>query len=135
VDVGAYLKDPVTGNPYRALGASGQQSSANSTSVAPASDATFPTRYAPRNKAQSTVLNVGTSPVDLFPANAARTKLVIQNLSTAADPLHINVGANATTGAGSLRIASGATLELTGPVERVSAIATIAALAITAWEF
>lgn len=67
-------------------------------------------------------------------ANASRKKLFFQNLDASIN-VHINIGAAATTGAGSLRLAPGASLELSGTSQAVNVIAASGAPLVTIWEF
>lgn len=68
------------------------------------------------------------------PENTSRRRLLIQNLDAAIN-VHVNLGAPATTGAGSLRLAPGSSLELTGTSQAVNVVATSGAPIVTIWEF
>ncbi len=91
-------------------------------------------RTPPRTKTASAVTAGSTSSQQLFAANALRSRIMIQNLDAAIN-VHVNIGAAATTGAGSIRLAPGATLDLTGTSEAVNLIAASGTPPITAWEF
>lgn len=79
-------------------------------------------------------ITAGTTSAQAAPANAARRKLFFQNLDAAIN-VHVNLGAAATTGLGSIRIAPGASLELTGTSQAVNVIAASGAPTVTIWEF
>lgn len=66
-------------------------------------------------------------------ANTARRKLIFQNLDAAIN-VHVNVGAVATTGLGSVRLAPGAYLEMTGTSGAVNVIAASGSPLVTIWE-
>lgn len=67
-------------------------------------------------------------------ANATRTLVVIQNQDAAIN-IFLNVGAAATAGAGSIRIAPGATYELYGSTGTINLIAASGTPLVTVWEF
>lgn len=85
------------------------------------------------NKTDRSV-TAGVASAQAAPANASRRKLLIQNLDAAIN-VHINLGAAATVGIGSIRIAPGASLELTGTTQAVNVIAASGAPVVTIWEF
>lgn len=91
------------------------------------------TRMPPRAKTNSALTAASASTQQLFAANASRSKLLIQNQDAAIN-IFVNLGAAATAGANSLRIAPGATLELTGTNDVVNIIAASGTPAICAWE-
>lgn len=67
-------------------------------------------------------------------ANANRLRLVFQNQDAAIN-VFINIGAAATLGQGSIRIAPGAMFELTGTTGTVNIIAASGTPIVTIWEF
>lgn len=85
------------------------------------------------NKTDRSV-TAGTTSAQAAPANATRKRLFIQNLDAAIN-VHINLGAAATTGVGSVRISPGASLELTGTSQTVNVIAASGTPLVTIWEF
>lgn len=77
---------------------------------------------------------VTTTSAQVAPANATRTKLLINNLD-ATNPIFLNLGAAATAGAGSIRVGPLGVLELSGTTAALNAISTGASVAATIWEF
>lgn len=67
-------------------------------------------------------------------ANTSRRRLFFQNLDAAIN-VHVNLGAAATTGLGSIRIAPGQSLDLTGTSGTVNVIAASGTPLVTIWEF
>jgi len=88
----------------------------------------------PLTHTASAVVAGSTTSQLLFAANATRSKLIIQNQDAAIN-VFVNLGAAATAGAPSMRIAPGATLELTGASANVNLIAASGTPAIAAWQF
>lgn len=91
-------------------------------------------RNAPRTKSGSALTAASTTSQQAFAANSLRTRLLIQNQDAAIN-IFVNLGAVAVAGAGNMRIAPGASLELTGTSEAVNVIAASGTPAIAAWEF
>lgn len=79
-------------------------------------------------------ITASTTSQQAAPSNATRRRLIFQNLDAAIN-VHVNIGAAATTGIGSLRLAPGASLELTGTSGTVNVIAVSGAPLVTIWEF
>jgi len=143
------LVDTITGNPVYASGLNATSlSSANpglwtnsrafvwdgANAIAARGDTVSAfARAAPRAKTDSAVTAGSTTSQQLFAANAVRSKLIIQNQDLAIN-VFINLGATAVAGAGNVRIAPGATLELTGTNQAVNLIAASGTPAICAWE-
>lgn len=82
----------------------------------------------------SAVVAGSTTSQQLFAASATRSKLLIQNQDAAIN-VFVNLGAVATAATPSMRIAPGATLELTGTNATVNLIAASGTPAIAAWQF
>lgn len=105
-----------------------------SLTVAPSADAvSLYSRLPPVAKTTSAIVAGSTTTQQLFAANPTRSKLVIQNQDAAIN-VFVNLGAAAVAGAGNLRIAPGAMLELTGTNQTVNLIAASGTPAICAWE-
>lgn len=94
----------------------------------------FPISEPGRAKTTSAVTAASTTSQQLYPANTSRARLIIQNQDAAIN-VFVNFGAAATAGAGSLRIAPGGTLDISGTNQAVNVIAASGTPAITAWEF
>lgn len=67
-------------------------------------------------------------------ANAGRVRFIIQNQDAAINA-HINLGAAATTGGGSIRVGPGSTLTLEGTTQALNIIAASGSPVVTIWEF
>lgn len=91
-------------------------------------------RTPPTTKSASAVTAGSTTSQQVFAASATRSKVLIQNQDASIN-VFVNVGATAVAGAGNLRIAPGATLELTGTSEAINLIAASGTPAICAWQF
>jgi len=87
----------------------------------------------PLNKADRSV-TASTTSAQAAAANATRAKLVISNLDST-NAVFINLGAAATTGAGSMRIGPLGFLELQGTNQAVNVVAAAGTPAVTIWEF
>lgn len=79
-------------------------------------------------------ITASTTSQQAAPANTARRKLFFQNLDAAIN-VHINLGAAATTGIGSVRLGPGVSMELTGTSQTVNVIAASGTPLVTIWEF
>jgi hypothetical protein len=71
----------------------------------------------------------------LIPANATRSKFIIQNDTTVDIWINLSGPAVATAGAGNIKIAAGRYFELYGSTNAVNAIAASGTAPITAYEF
>ncbi|MDH7638954.1 hypothetical protein [Sphingomonas oryzagri] len=91
-------------------------------------------RTPPTTKTASAVTTGSATSQQLFAANTSRSKVLIQNQDASIN-VFVNVGAAAVAGAGNLRIAPGATLELNGTSEAINLIAASGTPAICAWQF
>lgn len=79
-------------------------------------------------------ITASTTSQQAAPDNANRHRLLIQNLDAAIN-VHVNLGAAATTAAGSIRLSPGAYLELSGTSQSVNVIAVSGSPLVTIWEF
>jgi hypothetical protein len=86
-------------------------------------------RVPPSAKTDRSIVASTTSQV-AAPANATRSRLIIRNLD-AAIVVNVNLGAAATNGIGSLPIAPGGLLELTGTNQALNIIAVSGSPSVT----
>lgn len=99
------------------------------------SDSTTPsyTADATGNKTDRSI-TASTTSQQAAAANASRRRLIVQNQDAAIN-IHINVGAVATTGAGSIKVLPNQYLEITGTTQAVNVIAASGTPIVTIWEF
>lgn len=74
----------------------------------------------------------GTTSSQAVPASTSARRMIMQNLD-AAISVHFNLGAPATTAAGSLRLSPGAITEITGVSDAINIISASGTAAVTIW--